>query len=72
MKSWRDVEEAALTEPILYQLVTLVERGDLTREQALIAAVLGMVTVKEQQRAMILELINTRLPSPFVLRNPFR
>lgn len=67
MKSWRDIEEAALTEPLLYQLVTIVQRGDMTREQALIQAVLGLVAMKETQRQAIVELLNTRPPRPLII-----
>ena len=66
MKSWRDIEEAALTEPLLYQLVTIVQRGDMTREQALIQAVLGLA-MKETQRQAIVELLNTRPPRPLII-----
>lgn len=67
MKSWRDIEEAALTEPILYQLVALVQRGDFTREEALIHAVLGLVAMKEKQRQAIVELLETRPPRPMII-----
>jgi len=66
VKSWRDIEEAALTEPLLYQLVTIVQRGDMTREQALIQAVLGLA-MKETQRQAIVELLNTRPPRPLII-----
>jgi hypothetical protein len=68
VKSWRDIEDAALTEPILFQLVALVRRGDFTREEALIHAVLGLVSAKEMQRQAIVELLNTRPPSVFLIK----
>ena len=37
-KTWEDVEEAALHDAVLHQAVTLVERGDLTREEAMIGS----------------------------------
>ena len=55
-----------MTEPLLYQLVAVVQRGDLTREQALIAAVLGLVAAKEMQRQAIVDLLSTR-PRPFII-----
>lgn len=36
--TWNAVERAALMDPILYAAVTLVSRGDMTREQALMSA----------------------------------
>jgi len=66
-KTWKDVEEAALFEPVLHQAVTLVRRGDLTREEALIAAVLGLVEIKETQQKRILELMNTRMYAPIIV-----
>lgn len=35
--TWEDIERLALHYPAAHQAVTLVHRGDLTREQALIA-----------------------------------
>jgi hypothetical protein len=66
-KTWKDVEEAALFEPVLHQAVTLVQRGDLTREEALIAAVLGLVEIKETQQKRIIELMNTRMYAPIIV-----
>jgi hypothetical protein len=40
--TWDDIERLALHYPVLHQAVTLVRRGDLTREQALIAAVFAL------------------------------
>jgi len=68
MKTWTDIERAALNEPILYQLVVLVERGDLTREQGLIAAVLGLVDIKSKQHEEIMKLLNTQIPSIIIPR----
>lgn len=59
-KTWRDIEEAALNEPILYQAVTLVQRGDFTQMEALIAVTLGLVEMKKQQHEQIMDLLNTR------------
>jgi hypothetical protein len=39
---WADIERLALHYPVLHDAVTLVRRGDLTREQALIAAVFAL------------------------------
>jgi hypothetical protein len=69
MKTWRDIEEASFTEPILHMVVGLVQLGALTREEALIQAVLGLVSAKEMQRQAIVELLNTRPPRPlFIVR----
>jgi hypothetical protein len=68
VKSWRDIEDAALTEPILFQLVALVRRGDFTREEALIHAVLGLVSMKEKQRQAIVELLETRTRPLLIVR----
>lgn len=34
--SWQDVERLACVDPVVHQYVTLVQRGDLTQEEALI------------------------------------
>ncbi len=67
MKTWQDIEEAARNEPILHMMVTLVERGDMTREQALIAAVLGLAEIKTSQHAQIVEFMRRRPAAPSVL-----
>jgi len=40
--TWEDIERLALHYQVLHQAATLVERGDLTREQALILAVYAL------------------------------
>lgn len=40
--TWEDIETLAVSYPVLHHAVTLVERGDMTREQALIAAVFAL------------------------------
>lgn len=52
MKTWTDIESAALMDPILYQMVKLVDRGDLTREQALIVVALGFSRWRKELQEM--------------------
>lgn len=40
--TWDDLERAALNDPYLHWLVTVVRSGKATREQVLIAAVLSL------------------------------
>ena len=40
--TWEDLQLESLNCPVLYQAVTLANRGDLTREQALIEAAIWL------------------------------
>lgn len=60
MKTWYDVEKAALNDPILHAAVTLVRQGSFTREQALLEAVLALSEVNDIQRAQLLTFIMDR------------
>lgn len=69
-KTWTDIEEAALTDPTLHQMVTLVERGDLTREQALILTVLAFSkSLKEWQQREV-DRVNMTIERPPIILNP--
>jgi hypothetical protein len=57
---WRDVEVAAVHDPVLHAAVTLVERGDLTREEAMMWAALSLSAIAEGRRVQLLREINTR------------
>lgn len=46
--TWEDIERLSLHYPALHAAVTLVERGDLTREQALILAVFALADAFQQ------------------------
>lgn len=46
--TWEDIERLSLHNPVLHQVVTLVQRGDLTREQALILAVFSLADSFQQ------------------------
>lgn len=59
--TWFDIQRAALDEPLLHQLCTLVERGDLTQRDAMIIAVLQLIEIKRLQHAHIMELLNTQI-----------
>ena len=64
--TWEDIERLAQHYQVLHRAVTLVERGDWTREQALIAAIFALADAfqavfnAEVERRMI------ELPRPFV------
>lgn len=50
--TWDDIREAALFDPVLQAVVTLVERGDVSREGGLIAATLTLSRENIALRAM--------------------
>ena len=49
-----------------YRAALLVERGEYTREQALIALALALDDLATHQQKTILDLLNTRIVSPIV------
>jgi len=52
--TWEDIERLSRHYPVVYQAVTMVERGDWTREQALIAVVYALAgSFSELYRAEI-------------------
>lgn len=67
IKTWDDVERAALTDPVLRQAVVRVRRGDLTREEALIYAVLGLSKICEDQKQQLIEELQRKPFGPIVL-----
>ncbi len=66
-KTWTDIEERALFDPLLHQAVTLVERGDVTREEALIAVALAFSQMVEGQRKRLVEELARKPFSPVIL-----
>lgn len=73
-KTWDDVVKAAIGQepmsvgnPLMYQAIRLVEAGRLTEREALIGMVLGLQQMNSEQHARILDLLNTRMPSSFIL-----
>lgn len=70
MKTWTDIEAAARTDPTLHRAVTLVQRGDLTREQALILAALRLAETNRHLHARVLALLHTMPVSPVVWTDP--
>jgi hypothetical protein len=77
MKTWDDVIARAYARPsdpmtldtigpLFHQAVTLVERGDLTQEQAMIHLALGLAEIATDQQTRLLDLLNTRLPQHVV------
>lgn len=53
--------------PLFHQAVTLVERGDLTREQAAIALALGLGEIATYQARQLIDEMNRRPFSPVIL-----
>lgn len=53
MLTWRDVEEAALHDTVLHAAVTLERTGTLTREEALIEAVLLLSKIRADQHEQL-------------------
>ena len=67
--TWEDFERLALNYPSVHTIVTLVERGDLTREQGLVAAVYWFATAFSRQfqrelEASRLEVLDTVAAEP--------
>ena len=62
LKTWRDVEIAALHDPALLLAVRHVARGDCTREEALIAVVLWFADRLREQREHQLEMLKAARP----------
>jgi hypothetical protein len=62
--TWEDIERLAMHYPSAHNVVTLVERGDITREQALISLVYWFATgfsrqFKRESDALALEVPDT-------------
>ena len=64
---WRDIERLALYEPLAHHAVTLVYRGDLTREQALILLAFGLYDQKRGFFHREVERLNTTISDRFVI-----
>lgn len=60
-KTWSDIEIAALNDPVLQAAVAVVNLG-MSREQALINAVLTLSEIRKMQNEQLLEII-MRLPA---------
>lgn len=70
LKTWTDIEERALFDPLLHQAVTLVRMGDLTKEEALIQVALGLSAMVEDQRTRLIEDLQRKPFSPVILPRP--
>lgn len=67
--SWADIERLALRYPAAHNIVTLVERGDMTREQALVTLVYWFAGAfsklfKRETDALALEVPDTMVKEP--------
>jgi hypothetical protein len=67
LKTWTDIEERALFDPLLHQAVTLVQMGELTKEEALIQVALGFSQMVEDQRTRLVEELRRKPFSPVIL-----
>jgi hypothetical protein len=81
LKTWDDIVafayrvptdpmELDMIAPLFHQAVTLVERGDLTREQALTALALGLGEIATDQSRRLVEEMNRKPFSPVILPRP--
>lgn len=61
---WRQVEARALEDPFLHKLVTLVQTGERTREEALIMVVLELAEVRDVLTAAEVERLSNAPPRP--------
>jgi hypothetical protein len=64
-KTWADVEREAMNDPLLQFAVTMVRAGEMSREEALIAAALGLAAVNRQLAEDSVKLLAER-PVPFL------
>jgi predicted heme/steroid binding protein len=69
MKSWRDVQEAAVFCPYLHAAVTRVRIHDVSQEQALRDVAIDLSEALRQQTAMTADLMK-RLPSVGEIKSP--
>ncbi len=67
MKTWDDIEERAWVDPMLHQVVRMVEIGHCPREEALIQAALGYSTLVDELRARLLDELNRKPFSALIL-----
>lgn len=65
--TWEDIMRIARNEPVLYQAVILVERGDLTREQALMAACVSLAKARNGLMRQHIDLVNRTPMPPFYI-----
>jgi hypothetical protein len=61
--TWDDVQDEAMHCPVLQHMVTVAERGDVTRDQALTAAVLWL---SRDRRRLLEQVAVTRYRVPDV------
>jgi len=69
--TWADVEQLARDYPTARHAVVMVQRGDWTREQALIMLAFAFASAYQQMFAAEIERLNTELPSRFMLTHEF-
>jgi hypothetical protein len=70
MRTWADVLQAARDCPVLHHMCTRVERGEITREEGLIAAVLWLSGERRRLQAREVERLQNAPPSPVVFPWP--
>lgn len=62
--TWRQIEEAALNDPVLHRVVSMHRAGLVTREQALMMAALALVQIVANQQAELVKLFSRLPPDP--------
>jgi hypothetical protein len=65
--TWEDIERLALHYPLVHQAVSYVRRGDMTKEQALIALVFGLADMFQKMFSAEVERRATEIPTHIVL-----
>jgi hypothetical protein len=68
--AWNDVIQRSLYDPVLYRAVTLVQRGELTREEAMIVAALALSHMCQQQHDQLVEVISNQPPQSHRVGRP--
>jgi len=68
--TWTDIERLSLNYPAARHALVMVERGDWTREQALIALVYALADSFSRLFTAEVERRSRELPAPFVLPLP--
>jgi hypothetical protein len=59
---WSQVEQLALTDPVIYRAVTMVHLGQATMPQALAEAVIALAVANSNLREQLIEHMKLRCP----------
>lgn len=69
LMTWAAVIRLSYHDPVVRLAVTLAERGDFTREQALIAALFALYNVRARMFQAEVDRRNTEVPADFIIHD---